>query len=442
MQVLWTRFDNRRSSNSLVNMSRLPRIHSPPDSSKHNQNAPVMPTNLTSMKRKAGYDADFEALDQPRKLPTIGAVRPTPGQPLRELHGKMSNSAYIASSISGPLNMGAGPTPLTKPKAPEFTTTSRTARSTSAPPRSIITRSVSGSSIVARAAATRPVAGRAAGVSRPGNQDDKRFTDLQNQVTSIASARAADAAALAASMASERAKVTELQANHLAISRELANAKSEELNQRRELVVASDQIDKLRKKYQQEVIDLEMDLKKREREAKELSEELKVMKGDLERERETVSSLKTTLTHQATSHLTLTAQNNVLQSQITALQSSVDYGSSNLTSLKHDLETAQHRIAELEAEVREAEGVRRKLHNMVQELKGNIRVFCRVRPVLSSDRDGEGEGEAEADIRFLDKRDHKEIMLSSTSESAMGQERKEVYNFVFDRVCLFLSPVT
>ena len=243
-------------------------------------------------------------------------------------------------------------------------------------------------------------------------------------------------------MASERAKVTELQANHLAISRELANAKSAELNQRRELVVASDEIDKLRKKYQQEVIDLEMDLKKREREAKELSEELKVMKGDLERERETVSSLKTTLTHQTTSHLTLTAQNNVLQSQITALQSSVDYGSSNLSSLKHDLETAQHRIAELEAEAREAEGVRRKLHNMVQELKGNIRVFCRVRPVLSSDRDGEGEGEAEADIRFLDKRDHKEIMLSSTSESAMGQERKEVYNFVFDRVCLFLSPVT
>ena len=28
---------------------------------------------------------------------------------------------------------------------------------------------------------------------------------------------------------------------------------------------------------------------------------------------------------------------------------------------------------------------RRKLHNTIQELKGNIRVFCRIRPLLPSD---------------------------------------------------------
>jgi kinesin family protein C1 len=37
-------------------------------------------------------------------------------------------------------------------------------------------------------------------------------------------------------------------------------------------------------------------------------------------------------------------------------------------------------IAELEEKAREDEEVRRKLHNSIQELKGNIRVFCRVRP--------------------------------------------------------------
>lgn len=37
------------------------------------------------------------------------------------------------------------------------------------------------------------------------------------------------------------------------------------------------------------------------------------------------------------------------------------------------LEQANARIAELEKELREAETVRRKLHNTIQELKGNIR---------------------------------------------------------------------
>jgi kinesin family protein C1 len=42
--------------------------------------------------------------------------------------------------------------------------------------------------------------------------------------------------------------------------------------------------------------------------------------------------------------------------------------------------------------------------------------------------------DAQANILFPDQRDHKEIVLSSLSESATGQERKEVYNFGFDRV--------
>ena len=105
-------------------------------------------------------------------------------------------------------------------------------------------------------------------------------------------------------------------------------------------------------------------------------------------------------------------------------------------------------------EAREAEAVRRRLHNMVQELKGNIRVFCRVRPVLPSDlpsgplasSSGSAKGgarsedteqardEAMAAIVYPDKRDHREIVLSASSESATGQERKEMWNFTFDRV--------
>jgi kinesin family protein C1 len=57
---------------------------------------------------------------------------------------------------------------------------------------------------------------------------------------------------------------------------------------------------------------------------------------------------------------------------------------------------ANRRVAEIEEELRNAESIRRKLHNQVQELKGeglrkpigtadcagNIRVFARIRPAL------------------------------------------------------------
>ena len=39
------------------------------------------------------------------------------------------------------------------------------------------------------------------------------------------------------------------------------------------------------------------------------------------------------------------------------------------------------RIAALEAELVKAEAVRREMFNQIQELRGNIRVFCRVRPL-------------------------------------------------------------
>ncbi|TFK39613.1 P-loop containing nucleoside triphosphate hydrolase protein [Crucibulum laeve] len=260
-------------------------------------------------------------------------------------------------------------------------------------------------------------------------------------------------------MEAERSKVSELQANQLALSRELANAKSQELNQRRELVNASDEIENLKKRHAREVMDLEMDVKKRDREIREVNEDLRVCRGDLERERETVSTLKSTIQHQSTAHLTMTTQNGALQAQIGALQSQVDVYARTVSDLTLKLEAAQKEVEEMKKDAMDSEIVRRKLHNMVQELKGNIRVFCRVRPILPSDitptdrlltssssshSDMSGSmspEEAErlkvemlANMVFPDRRDHKEIVIASSSESATGQERKEVYNFGFDRV--------
>jgi kinesin family protein C1 len=261
-------------------------------------------------------------------------------------------------------------------------------------------------------------------------------------------------------MEAERAALSELKADHEVLSRELATVRNQEINQRRELVHASDEIEALKRRHAREMEDLEISSRKKDRELRDTKEDLRITQEDLERERETVTSLKATIAQQSTAQISLTTQVNALQVQMTALQQSLNVSSENASCLKFDLEAAQTRIKELEMEVREAEMVRRRLHNMVQELKGNIRVFCRVRPLLPSDVAPEIASSSStsslvlvskpgspvpedleklredylASIAYPDKFDHKEIILSSSSENAMGQERKEKWCFSFDRV--------
>jgi kinesin family protein C1 len=236
-------------------------------------------------------------------------------------------------------------------------------------------------------------------------------------------------------MDAERAKVADLQANHAALTRQLQTAKKHEITQLRELSHASDELEGLKKRHATEVADLELDLGKRDRELRTVNEDLRVCRGDLEREREAVASLKGALAQQSTAHLTLTTQNAMVQAQLMAYETTI-------LELTAKMAEAEREICEMKKEAMESELVRRKLHNMVQELKGNIRVFCRVRPVLPSDLGSSTEGvQLEAKLVFPDQRDHKEIVIKSSSESATGQERKEVYNFGFDRVrrLLFLK---
>jgi len=54
--------------------------------------------------------------------------------------------------------------------------------------------------------------------------------------------------------------------------------------------------------------------------------------------------------------------------------------------LRARIEEREKRIAELEAEVLKGEQTRRQMHNMIQELRGNIRVYVRTRPFLPGDK--------------------------------------------------------
>lgn len=276
------------------------------------------------------------------------------------------------------------------------------------------------------------------------------FRDLQNQVTSHGSAQTANALYITQQMDAERAKVAEIQADHRTLSRELASSKEAELDKRRMLVDSSEELEKLRLKHAKEMLEFEVQLQKRANEIRQLSEDLRLAKEDLDRERASVTSLKSIVSNQSAAQITLNAQMNALQTEKNALQAQLDTVTSAASQQDLDHGSALRRIAFLEQEARDGEMVRRKLHNMVQELKGNIRVFCRVRPVLPHELASPSTGSTRcsndnlnpedrakalaADIAFPDMRDHKEIILTSSRSSAMGQERKEVYSFTFDRV--------
>jgi kinesin family protein C1 len=275
--------------------------------------------------------------------------------------------------------------------------------------------------------------------------DNFRFQPFQGQST--VGLRMVDNARISADMDAERTKVASLQAEQLSLTRHFSAARTQEPGHRRELIPHTDELEALRKWHARELLELEAEAQRRERELHDVSADLATTREDLERERSASSSLKETLAQQSTAQISLQAENTTLQGQLAALRTANDGTAGTVSSLRLDLETAQRRIEELEAEAREAEMVRRRLHNMVQELKGNIRVFARVRPVLSSDLSCPGDEKARKDavanMLFPDTRDHREIVLNSTSESATGQERKETWNFSFDRVrtpLVYLKP--
>lgn len=130
--------------------------------------------------------------------------------------------------------------------------------------------------------------------------------------------------------------------------------------------------------------------------ANELSKEVETLKGeitDLKKERDslierlqeskdmyekTASCLKQYEDDLNTKAILLTEQSN----EITQLKNTLEIQEKDSSDKINALET---RKTDLEILVQNLDVERRVLHNSIQELKGNIRVFCRVRPKISKE---------------------------------------------------------
>lgn len=108
-----------------------------------------------------------------------------------------------------------------------------------------------------------------------------------------------------------------------------------------------------------------------------------------------------------------------------------------------DKTKADSEISFLQNELLNAEKLRRQLHNTIQELKGNIRVFCRIRPIINGESSesqfhkSDNTFEDVAAIEFPPNSvEDTELTINGVEEASAigGKSNRKVWNFSFDKV--------
>lgn len=187
----------------------------------------------------------------------------------------------------------------------------------------------------------------------------------------------------------------------------------------------------LKQQASTEVQRKDVELTSAKSEVDRLRRENEGIRMDLDKKQAWTTSLEKTLETNRTTIATLESSISALKSRIEFLESGSKAQFESFTRLDQEMRIA---IAERDAakeKLLKEETVRRKLHNQVQELKGNIRVFCRVRPPL--------EKEPADDIARIEYPDadlgDREISLQGPEErTAMGTLTTRTHGFEFDRV--------
>ncbi|CAD0018895.1 unnamed protein product [Aureobasidium pullulans] len=190
------------------------------------------------------------------------------------------------------------------------------------------------------------------------------------------------------------------------------------------------EVQELTSQFSMQKLTADNDVTQKDRELQTLRSELNEVKASLESSNALNTNLKEKLTEASTNTLTLETSMRAMKAKIDFLESDNQAQSQAFQDLNQQMLDAQAVAAEAKEKLRQEETLRRKLHNQVQELKGNIRVFCRVRPTLGD------EETKKAELAFPDaETDSKEVVVQGPDQkSAMGTVTKANNNFSFDRV--------
>ncbi|EGD73563.1 carboxy terminal motor kinesin [Salpingoeca rosetta] len=135
--------------------------------------------------------------------------------------------------------------------------------------------------------------------------------------------------------------------------------------------------------HQKQAFEQEKDTLKAENE--QLATTCTELKSDVDQKQAAIVELRETVDD-------LQGKQSSLLQELDGLRSHLSHATSTIEQQTSEIKDLHDKVAALEACVKEHEqqaivdeAERRRLHNMVQELKGNVRVFCRVRPFLSGE---------------------------------------------------------
>lgn len=208
------------------------------------------------------------------------------------------------------------------------------------------------------------------------------------------------------------------------LKRKYETEAEEERNRRMEAlsqVSTAGALEKQRKQIELDMKDLEI---------KNALADTQRVQESLERERVVISDLREALTTAGNTAASMESIRQALQAKIEYLESDSKSQSNAYAEMERKMNEAFAEAEVSSEKLRKEETLRRKLHNQVQELKGNIRVFCRVRPTLPS-----ADAEDLAVMKFPDSEDFKEIEVKGQEEkNSLGKPTTKIHPFSFDRV--------
>ncbi|KAL0248070.1 hypothetical protein GEMRC1_003307 [Eukaryota sp. GEM-RC1] len=121
------------------------------------------------------------------------------------------------------------------------------------------------------------------------------------------------------------------------------------------------------------------------------------------------------------------------EDQISLEKSSTESREAEIARLQQALSQAEHQISEHQSKLRSEEIKRRDLHNTILELKGNIRVFVRVRPTLEKEKE---DADNECIVSYPENSDSKQLVVTGEARVSVTGERsdRKVHPFTFDHV--------
>lgn len=201
------------------------------------------------------------------------------------------------------------------------------------------------------------------------------------------------------------------------------------------------EVQELESKITSESLTGGLEVRKKEQELQILRAEMEEVRGDLDREQalkiaaqteisQTKELLKKTGTESSSTIESLEGSLASLRARIHFLESGSKAQSDSFADMESRLQDAVRSAEASKKKLVKEETLRRILFNQVQELKGNIRVMCRVRPIFDSNE------KDSARISYPDvEKESKELAIQGKEEkSSMGTITRKNHSFTFDRV--------